>query len=270
MRNSARSSDMSSLLRQQAKLDKSVAGLQLYSSSPANRSRLNGSYSPAQSEFSLSRFPEPPYVANGGRFSSASRASGTVTGEDFIVDDMEFTLVPPQMPAASGAGAEGGRQTSFPLSSRGSNTESIDLSSRNRMYDSNGTQYDVTSFIGDLTAPPGPPAMPTGLATIPSDDETSPKLFPQVMPRITVQGQSVTLEQRDAVRPTVAPLIIKSGIQTITDIPVATRRPNNTLRRPKQNGATISAPFARVSIDQPAAFERPRRPPVAAPPSAFR
>ncbi|KAF7303224.1 hypothetical protein MKEN_01286200 [Mycena kentingensis (nom. inval.)] len=150
-RNSSNSFD--ELLRQQTELDKSIAALRLFSpSSPvesaptqlllqppmpevpeapvtARESKFTDprsmSMSSNRSEFSLSIFPDPPLVAN----------------------DLPASLLP--MPRAR-------RQSFVPRSaidSQATADGSITASPAHTRFNSQGTQYDVTSFIGDLTIP---------------------------------------------------------------------------------------------------------------------
>ncbi len=150
---SSQSSNLSALLRQQAELDKSVAGLQMYSSAMGGRPGL----SPTQSDFSLSKFPEPPFALSGDRTSDGSGRSGlsavnTVGGNDrFTIDNMEFALVPPRMPAASTSNDRAREPSGVSTSTFSSYNIDSDVpgaAGRTNRFDSVGTQYDVTSFIG--------------------------------------------------------------------------------------------------------------------------
>jgi hypothetical protein len=126
----SRMSDLSSLFRRQAELNKSIGGLLLFSK--------RDSKSPADSDFSLSIFPEPPSV----KTSFGPKEMGAAKGE-LILDNTTFSLVPPTMPAAGGHG----RQPSVPQSMQGSEDGVLLGAGRDR-FPSNATRYDVTSFIG--------------------------------------------------------------------------------------------------------------------------
>lgn len=136
-----RSIGMDSLLRQQQELDRSLAGLRSFSST-----RRPSRVMSLVSDFSLSNFPEPPIRANPTEPTSPltikpdsdpSRPAAVETTKDdsFMVDDITFQLVPPQMPMVDEE--QVGRDS----------TESSVLP-RGMRLDSQGTQYDVTSFIG--------------------------------------------------------------------------------------------------------------------------
>lgn len=92
-----------------------------------------------RSDFTLSNFPSPPPAVLGYPNLSQRNTMAARPGE-VDLDDLRFTLAPPRMPAAAD-----GRQTSFPSTTRGSDI----LQFPSRSADaSNGTQWDVTSFIG--------------------------------------------------------------------------------------------------------------------------
>jgi hypothetical protein len=157
------SSNLSDLLRQQAELDKSVAGLQMYSSA-GERPGLGGRSPSSQSDFSLSKFPEPPFALSDVRLSDSSERSGYTgvtgvtgitgisalnTGDRFTVDDMEFALVPPRMPAAAASSGDRMREPSGVSTATSLSSYNMDsVLGRPNRFDSVGTQYDVTSFIG--------------------------------------------------------------------------------------------------------------------------
>ncbi|KAH9946804.1 hypothetical protein B0H21DRAFT_383209 [Amylocystis lapponica] len=156
------SSRISELIRQQMDLEKSIAALRLFSPDPALRegegeeerraSASSGSqsqsqaqsridHSATQSEFSLSNFPEPPW----GRASTSSTVTisqerSPVSGESGELggqrEGRELTpeiLEPPLMPAAI--------------------DELMTSSGSRYRTGSAGTQYEITSFIGNLTSP---------------------------------------------------------------------------------------------------------------------
>ncbi|QRV90918.1 hypothetical protein RhiJN_18936 [Ceratobasidium sp. AG-Ba] len=141
-----------SFMRKQAELDRSVANLQAFS--PENNQRplygigdntnpsvpSLGQESTSLRSFSLSNFPSPP-AAKLSFPGPSRRTSMTVRPGEVDLDDIRFTLAPPRMPAAS----SDGRQVSFPSTTRGSDILQIQPRST---ANSNGTQWDVTSFIG--------------------------------------------------------------------------------------------------------------------------
>ncbi|QRW05008.1 hypothetical protein RhiLY_04007 [Ceratobasidium sp. AG-Ba] len=142
-----------SFMRKQAELDRSVANLQAFS--PENNQRplygigdntnpsvpsLGQESTSLRSDFSLSNFPSPP-AAKLSFPGPSRRTSMTVRPGEVDLDDIRFTLAPPRMPAAS----SDGRQVSFPSTTRGSDILQIQPRST---ANSNGTQWDVTSFIG--------------------------------------------------------------------------------------------------------------------------
>ncbi|KAK7058842.1 hypothetical protein VNI00_001466 [Paramarasmius palmivorus] len=183
------------LLRQQNELDKSIATLRLFSTStapsselgpdldsdqrvrssgpsrPALSSTLTGrtysTHSSTPSELSLlSRFPEPPRpsVDDAPPF-SARQSLATVRSKRAPTTLHRGTLSDPISEALGGP----------PISVPNSPTRQ-----RGR-FDSAGTQYDVTSFIGDLTAPAVAGHRPTSsfnrnapsLSDVESEDETT-------------------------------------------------------------------------------------------------
>ncbi|KAJ1311643.1 hypothetical protein OPQ81_010119 [Rhizoctonia solani] len=140
-----------SFLRKQADLERSVADLQRFvpARSPLALRPLYGlsdGVSPSdpslgqestsfQSDFTLSNFPSPPAV-----LSFSERKSVVTRPGEVDLDDIRFTLIPPQMPAAVD-----GRQMSFPSTTRGSDVFQL----HSRVAETpNKTQWDVTSFIG--------------------------------------------------------------------------------------------------------------------------
>lgn len=176
---SERSSGIESLLRQQAELDKSIAGLRRFSTtSAANRATSSRMQSESlQSDISLSNFPDPPTLARALESDSSmsvlstglrpidedaasipetevdrskSMAISAISDNSMIVDDVQFQLVPPRMPAAMAEMPERSQNQSVPTISRDSLDSVLQDSSPGRAVrlDSQGTQYDVTSFIG--------------------------------------------------------------------------------------------------------------------------
>ncbi|KAJ7246265.1 hypothetical protein B0H12DRAFT_1235548 [Mycena haematopus] len=145
------------LLRQQTELDKSIAALRLFSPTPAAmplpppepellRDRAlsvsSGKSASNRSEFSLSIFPEPPPV---------DRSS--------VVPELALLTrgINPPFPT------RGRRQSQVPHSAISTNADLDDLPTPVQMrFGSQGTQYDVTSFIGDLMSPAGPSSSDRG------------------------------------------------------------------------------------------------------------
>lgn len=176
---SARSSGMESLLRQQQELDKSLAGLRRFSTTSTNRmpvSRIQ--YDSLQSDISLSNFPSPPaflksiamsdsessivpnslraieedraYIPETEAGRSKSMAVSAISDNSMIVDDVAFQLVPPRMPAALAELPGRSQNQSIPSISRESLDSVLGETNTGRAVrlGSQGTQYDVTSFIG--------------------------------------------------------------------------------------------------------------------------
>ncbi|KAG8720514.1 hypothetical protein FRC08_018948 [Ceratobasidium sp. 394] len=143
-----------SFQRRQAELDRSVANLRSFSPEGTVRQSLYGlndntnpsvpsfeqGSSSYRSDFSLSNFPSPPgpklsFLGPSRRTSAATRPG------EVDLDDLRFTLAPPRTPATS----PDGRQFSFPSTTRGSDILQIQPRAATN---SNGTRWDVTSFIG--------------------------------------------------------------------------------------------------------------------------
>lgn len=156
-----RRSDISGLFRKQEELDNSIAALKLLEdptgppSSPSS-SKQSGEPSATRSDFSLSNFPDPPWVVDGSdsdNFSEPQRSPSptpTVQPSRFNplsvsidVDNVPFDLVAPRMPVSV---TEHTRTLSVPVSET-AESEGL-VSARPPRFDSQGTQYDVTSFIG--------------------------------------------------------------------------------------------------------------------------
>ena len=153
-----RRSDISDLFRKQEELDNSIAALgllqgsveQLSSPTPSKQS---AEPSATQSEFSLSNFPNPPWVAASEpdnptelwRSPSPDPDTNTLRSQPprINVDNVPFELVPPRMHAST---IEHNRTISLPISETADSE--VLISARTPRFDSQGTQYDVTSFIG--------------------------------------------------------------------------------------------------------------------------
>lgn len=146
-----RSSNVSELFRKQEELDSSIAALKLLESpldqlSSPTSSKQSAGPSATRSEFSLSNFPDPPWVTTSNP-QSPSPIPDTKPSRfhppNISVNDVSFELVPPRMPASM---MEHNRTTSLPVSETGDSE--VLASARTARFDSQGTQYDVTSFIG--------------------------------------------------------------------------------------------------------------------------
>lgn len=154
-----RGSNISDLFRKQEELDNSIAALKLLQgstgqpSSPTSSSKQSAEPSATRSEFSLSHFPNPPWVTISDPHNpselrrSSSPAPHTkpprLNPPSISVDNVPFELVPPRMPASM---VEHNRTTSLPISETADSE--VLASARTPRFDSQGTQYDVTSFIG--------------------------------------------------------------------------------------------------------------------------
>ncbi|KAI5122565.1 hypothetical protein M0805_004782 [Coniferiporia weirii] len=173
---SARSSGIESLLRQQQELEKSIAGLRVFSPGSDSRPISRMQSDSLRSEFSLSNFPEPPFFATSEPDNAEkvamdkdavpasedardlfknSMAISMTSDNSLMVDDVSFQLVPPRMPAALEELSGRSQNLSVPSMARESLDSVFDTPGPSRAVrlDSQGTQYDVTSFIGGLTAP---------------------------------------------------------------------------------------------------------------------
>lgn len=139
---SARSSGISGLLRQQEELDKSIAALKLFSADANTNRDTRSSFdttshtTKAASEFSLSNFPEPPW----GRASVDSMSTvRPIVPVVPVVEEPEELVI-----------EEVGRnrEQSIPVSENG--IREILTTNRNVRSESGGTQYEITSFIGGM------------------------------------------------------------------------------------------------------------------------
>ncbi|KAF9648523.1 hypothetical protein BDM02DRAFT_2241153 [Thelephora ganbajun] len=159
-----RSPDISDLFRKQEELDNSIAVLRLLEDptdlpgSPSS-SKQSGEPSTTRSEFSLSNFPNPPWVdspeSDNGSESRQSPSPARTTQRLRVnppstnTDNVSFDLVPPRIPISV---VEHNRTFSLPVSEIAESD--LLVSARTPRFDSQGTQYDVTSFIGNLTSEP--------------------------------------------------------------------------------------------------------------------
>lgn len=177
-----RASGFSSLLRKKEELDNSIAALKMFGgpsmtppspplSSPPPLSPPPPSPPPpsppspltppssqpsrelsARSEFSLSNFPSPPWVdaPDLGDHDESLRPISSLTARppllnpsSISVDNVPFDLVRPRVPLST---IDHARALSLPISEY--SASEVLVSARTQRFDSEGTQYDVTSFIG--------------------------------------------------------------------------------------------------------------------------
>ncbi|KAH7915406.1 hypothetical protein BJ138DRAFT_998063 [Hygrophoropsis aurantiaca] len=165
------------LMRQQSELDKSIAALRLFSphGSPTNASSEKSSdaefsektrfssSTAALSDFSLSHFPEPPWVTSPlPALPSPLPPSSLRMREDrrarlALVTDVKINeLLPPRMPVVLDDIPRSPHSQTMPDSPyRGDNESLAAAAGRSPRFNSGGTQYEITSFIGDLTTPGG-------------------------------------------------------------------------------------------------------------------
>ncbi|KAF8215942.1 hypothetical protein K438DRAFT_1954621 [Mycena galopus ATCC 62051] len=258
------------LLRQQTELDKSIAALRLFSPTTADQrttSVSSGKSTSNRSEFSLSIFPDPPPV---------DRSS---------VLPETLPLGRARKPAFPLSRAR--RQSQVPhsaVSISGMMGDDGDLSTPMR-FDSQATQYDVTSFIGDLTNPSNEPKAPvpapagilfsSGTASV----SLRPLLLSSASPPITSlppasgpsgAGGSATAQSPTYEYPVLKPLLLGGGGSSAPTQPrrvpaqgglPGPRRPSRAGRdgRPMISGPR---PQEEDQVDEAEAFEKPRRPPA--------
>lgn len=170
------SAGIDELLRQQQALDASIAKLRLFNATPsptetperpafpeAARQSSDTTTKLSSGEFSLRNFPMPPFGRGAPGSPARSEVPTPETGSPRVrwldVDDLASKglqrvssadsglgyLAPPRMPAVM---TEGGRRVSVPKSTRGSVDSFTDDTGRSPKFDSQGTQYEITSFIG--------------------------------------------------------------------------------------------------------------------------
>jgi len=151
------SSDISNLFRKQEELENSIAGLKLLQGPTGLPSSPSSSkQSATRSDFSLSNFPSPPrvnspesdYLSEPRRSPSPVRTVRPLRlhPPSVSVDNVPFDLIPPRMPVSV---MEHSRTLSLPVSE--SADSDVIMSARTQRFDSQGTQYDVTSFIGSTS-----------------------------------------------------------------------------------------------------------------------
>ncbi|EPQ60820.1 hypothetical protein GLOTRDRAFT_113349 [Gloeophyllum trabeum ATCC 11539] len=206
---SQRSSGISMLLRQQQELDRSIAQLRLFSSPRSTIDSKNtvpgiGVESASlRSEFTLSNFPQPPWGTQTGAESEPATPRAR-PAED--ADDIPIELEPPQMPAAM----DHRRQISVPSTTRGDSIDSTNTvkNIRTGRFDSQGTQYDVTSFIGNLTTP-GPSTSPSQFSTGPLSDIASSNTSSPIATVVSLHQPSTSVHS-------VKPIIINPSVLALS------------------------------------------------------
>ncbi|KAJ6503276.1 hypothetical protein C8R47DRAFT_1316526 [Mycena vitilis] len=202
------------LLRQQTELDKSIAALRLFSptttlmslpappdpepepeskSNDRSMSMSSGKSMSNRSEFSLSIFPEPPPVES------------AVIPAESIPALMGRARDPPFPPRAPRTRMQSQVPHSVDIDSL-----SVPVSpAYNNRFDSAATQYDVTSFIGDLTSP-GPSSEPK--VSVLGEVAERPEVESDVESPTSGAPSSITLR----------PLLLSSASPSITSLPPAT------------------------------------------------
>lgn len=154
-----RSSDISGLFRKQEELDNSIAALKLLEGSAGlPNSPSSSKPSATRSDFSLSNFPTPPWantpepdnISELGQIPSSIRTTKPlrIKPQSISVNSVPFDLIPPRMPVSA---MDHNRTLSLPVSE--SEDSDVLVSARTQRFDSQGTQYDVTSFIGSTFFP---------------------------------------------------------------------------------------------------------------------
>ncbi|KAJ6621124.1 hypothetical protein B0H10DRAFT_1016400 [Mycena sp. CBHHK59/15] len=284
------------LLRQQTELDKSIAALRLFSPtttvmslpvppepeksksgallSGRSLSMSSGKSVAKSSVFSLSIFPDPPPVDRSSVYAEPSTSAR-------VADSPLMT-------------ARARRQSRIPRSAISRDLDGLSVlgTPSHGRSNSEGTQYDVTSFIDDLT--PGPSNEPTlgELLERPEESEASPTastlrplLLSSAVPSITSlppatasSGVLTASSQPPAAAanyeyPVLKPLLLGSSAPSVpSPLSAGSRRtpgPSvfNGPRRPSRPGQgrpVISVPrqLEDEGQDEAEAFERPRRPPA--------
>lgn len=307
-------SSFEELLRRQSELDRSIAALRLLSPRLAfskatplahqtngssdqfvplpttlSRNTLTASLvmskpesASALSDFSLSIFPDPPAPSNVPLLSSG--VPGETTSPDAALNDapnnIHTGVLSVQVPI---------RRASSSLA------QQVSISA---IFDSEGTQYDVTSFVGGLAGPTrgvfpeGNFRDPSFLDEIDLEDETTPtittsfsvpsrRLRPMILastvtPRVSSDSPSEASASR---APDSNPLTVDSSVAPMplrpfllgtssplmpssTMVPVGFRRIRAVSgRRPTISGPRPPTPDGRGD-QAPGAFERPRPPPL--------
>ncbi|KAJ7293077.1 hypothetical protein C8J57DRAFT_15517 [Mycena rebaudengoi] len=262
------SNSFDELLRQQTELDKSIAALRLFSptttittlppvpDSENKQSTVSTGRSPSvssgksvsnRSEFSLSIFPEPPPVNQSLQELSPERSRLPIRGR---------------------------RQSRVPRSAT-SEVNEVPVPEHQRL-DSAGTQYDVTSFIGDLTSPI---AEPSKLSDLPEESDMEspalrtstlrPLLLTPAAAAITslppTNGTSSQTPPSSYEYPVLKPLLLGSAPPSSSmSSPLSATRRAPQSRRPGQPRPFISIPRQMGNEEDRVddEFEKPRRPPA--------
>ncbi|KAF7347617.1 hypothetical protein MVEN_01518600 [Mycena venus] len=265
------------LLRQQTELDKSIAALRLFSPTTTVMSVPP----PPELRLKTTSSPEPPPVDRSSILPESAPLGGRARDPPFP--------------------SRARRQSRIPHSAVSTNLDVDDLSTPVQMrFGSQGTQYDVTSFIGDLTTP-GPSSSEPRVGLLGEVTEKPDMEFSDIeSPVISPATASVTLR----------PLLLSSASPPITSLPPATassgalpsttqpansnyeypvlkplllgsaaptgsvpRRPPGPAgmggpRRPSRAGRdgrpiiSVPRPQEEDQVEEAEAFEKPRRPPV--------
>jgi len=281
--NSARSSGMASLLRQQAELDRSVAELQLFrdSEAPTETGAGGKTIESLRSDFTLSNFPRPPSEAiTATNYGDDETDIGDRGVSRDVTSLSEFMKLPPPNLKASADFRFSGRPLSFPSALRVSRDSSLLGASERTIMNSGGTQYDVTSFIGGkslhciynsllLILPPLDLTIPVALSR-----EAQAQAQAQAQTQASAQRGALTPPQEQDERGESPPARI--GFATVVPVPRAPneRAQNSNLRAsqryrqglPSGVKLKISNPILPTnSVDGPNtnAYERPRPVPPA-------
>ena len=187
-----RSSNISDLFRKQEELDNSIAVLKLLESSTGSRnsglpnspssSKRSGEPSATRSDFSLSNFPDPPWAGSpvsddfGEPWQNPTPVRITQPSRfnppSVSIDNVPFDLIPPRMPASM---MEHNRTLSLPVSETAE--PELVVSARTPRFDSQATQYDVTSFIGSTFLRSSAPPFAYALIDLTGAPSTDPPLF---------------------------------------------------------------------------------------------
>ncbi|KAF5375116.1 hypothetical protein D9758_000144 [Tetrapyrgos nigripes] len=241
------------LLRQQTELDKSIAALRLFSPQSdvttfeESDIRVPAISSPPRSPLGspggIGSQPELPEFLRKESSSGSERVKSSTTRSSSQKHDSasEFSLsIFPEPPApasltptrASFAALRSQRNS---LTARRADVPSLAPTSPNQVgvrtdrFGSNGTQYDVTSFIGDLTSPgtglrPGSTFKNSGLSDVESEDE----------------GSTSFVEE------SARPLMLASAVPMISKVPTS-----RDSKLAEQGPATASSGIASPTQDYP-------------------
>ncbi|KAJ3760405.1 hypothetical protein EV360DRAFT_39873, partial [Lentinula raphanica] len=261
-------SSFDELLQQQAELDRSIAALRLFSppasfaegvppqagipdaTSPETTNSSNDrtlstlTTSSARSEFSLSKFPDPPaadFPSRGSFATMRASRSKRLSRRDVPTSFDSASLDVPSLPVSPTRPAPG------------------------RTFGSNATQYDVTSFIGR--------ANPASVATEPNDARDRSENHEQdTQDEVTTPTQAKQ-NQYPPLRPfflgnvTTSPMVSSPLAEDARNAAAPSSAPRKPILRgrlalPSNPRPTISGPM-QSSLDQsePSAFESPRSPP---------